>query len=145
MQNPPPVQTSNPPPVQAASKSSTGLDENVAALLSYVVHFVSGLIFFLIEKNSRLVRFHAMQAIILGALFFIGGMVLMFVWFFITIIASQISGLLGSLMSLVVGLVMFVFFAAIVVGWIMGMVKAFQGQYFKLPVIGNFAEKFSAK
>src|SRR5687768_5805942 len=145
MQNPPPVQTSNPPPVQAASKSSTGLDENVAALLSYIVHFVSGLIFFFIEKDSRLVRFHAMQAIILGALFFIGGMVLMFVWFFITIIASQISGLLGSLVSLVVGLIMFVFFVAIAVGWIVGMVNAFQGQYFKLPVIGNFAEKFSAK
>src|SRR5688500_3235290 len=127
MQNPPPVQTSNPPPVQAASKSSTGLDENVAALLSYVVHFVSGLIFFLIEKNSRLVRFHAMQSLILGALFFLGGMVLIFVWSFITIIASQISVLFGSLMSLVVGLIMLVFFAAIVVGWIMVMVKAFQG------------------
>lgn len=144
MQNPPPVQTSNTPPVQVA-KSSTGLDENIAALLSYIVHFVSGLIFFFIEKDSRLVRFHAMQSTILGALFFIGGMVLMFVWFFITIIASQISGLLGSLVSLVVGLIMFVFFVAIAVGWIMGMVKAFQGQYFKLPVIGNFAEKFSAK
>src|SRR5688572_27049391 len=144
MQNPPPVQTSSQPPAPVA-KSSTGLDENVAALLSYIVHFVSGLIFFFIEKDSRLVRFHAMQAIILGALFFIGGMVLMFLWFFITIIASQISGLLGSLVSLLVGLIMFVFFVAIAVGWIVSMVKAFQGQYFKLPVIGNFAEKFSAK
>lgn len=144
MQNPPPVQTSNPPPVQTA-KSSTGLDENIAALLSYVVHFVSGLIFFFIEKDSRLVRFHAMQATILGALFFVGAMVLGFVWFFITIIASQISGLLGSLVSFVVGLLIFVFFLAIFAGWIMGMVKAFQGQYFKLPVIGSFAEKFSAK
>ena len=136
MQNPPPVQT---------AKSSTGLDENIAALLSYVVHFVSGLIFFFIEKDSRLVRFHAMQATILGALFFVGAMVLGFVWFFITIIASQISGLLGSLVSFVVGLLIFVFFLAIFAGWIMGMVKAFQGQYFKLPVIGNFAEKFSTK
>ena len=144
MQNPPPVQTSNQPPVQTA-KSSTGLDENIAALLSYVVHFVSGLIFFFIEKNSRLVRFHAMQATILGALFFVGAMVLGFVWFVISVIASQISGLLGSLVSMLVGLLIFVFFLAIFAGWIMGMVKAFQGQYFKLPVIGSFAEKFSAK
>jgi uncharacterized membrane protein len=144
MQNPPPVQTSSQPPVQTA-KSSTGLDENIAALLSYIVHFVSGLIFFFIEKDSRLVRFHAMQSTLLGALFFVGWIVLMFVWFFVTVIASQISGLLGSLLSLVVGLLMFVFGAALLVGWIMGMVKAFQGQYFKLPVIGNFAEKFSAK
>jgi uncharacterized membrane protein len=144
MQNPPPVQTSSQPPVQAA-KSSTGLDENIAALLSYIVHFVSGLIFFFIEKDSRLVRFHAMQSTLLGALFVVGWIVLMFVWFFVTVIASQISGLLGSLLSLVIGLLMFVFGAALLVGWIMGMVKAFQGQYFKLPVIGNFAEKFSAK
>ena len=54
MQNPPPVQT---------AKSSTGLDENVAALLAYILHLVTGLVFFLIEKDSRLVRFHAMQSI----------------------------------------------------------------------------------
>src|SRR5689334_8729666 len=50
MQNPPPVQT-------APAKSSTGLDENIAALLSYILHWISGLVFFLIEKDSRLVRF----------------------------------------------------------------------------------------
>ena len=59
MQNPPPVQT---------TKSSTGLDENIAALLSYVFGWLSGLIFFLIEKDSRLVRFHAMQSILLNVL-----------------------------------------------------------------------------
>jgi len=144
MQNPPPVQTSSQPPVQAA-KSSTGLDENVAALLSYIIHFISGLIFFLMEKNSRLVRFHAMQAIILGGLWVVGMFVCMFAWFVIAIIATQLPGLLGSLLSLVSGLLIFVFFAAVFVGWILGMVKAYQGQYFKLPVIGNFAEKFSQK
>ena len=65
MQNPPPVQTTTAPPAQVG-KSSTGLDENVAALLSYVMTWVTGLIFFLIEKESRLVRFHAVQALILG-------------------------------------------------------------------------------
>lgn len=144
MQNPPPVQTSNTPPVQAA-KSSTGLDENIAALLSYIVHFVSGLIFFFIEKDSRLVRFHAMQAVILGGVFFIGSFVLLFLWFVISIIASQISGLLGTLVGLVIGFLIVVFYVAFLAGWIMGMVKAFQGQYYKLPLIGNFAEKFSTK
>lgn len=136
MQNPPPVQT---------AKSSTGLDENIAALLSYVLHFISGLIFFFIEKDSRLVRFHAMQAIILGGLFFVGSFVLGFAYFVIVVVVSQISGMLGTLVGLLVGLLIFVFYAAIFVGWIMGMVKAFQGQYFKLPVLGNFAEKFSTK
>jgi hypothetical protein len=50
MQNPPPVQVSSQPPAKAG-KSSTGLDENIAALLSYVFGWVSGLIFFLIEKT----------------------------------------------------------------------------------------------
>ena len=53
----------NPPPGQVA-KSSTGLDENIAALLSYILGWVSGLIFFLIEKDSKFVRFHAMQSIL---------------------------------------------------------------------------------
>ena len=144
MQNPPPVQTSNTPPVQVA-KSSTGLDENIAALLSYIVHFVSGLIFFFIEKDSRLVRFHAMQAIILGGVFFIGSFVLLFLWFVISVIAAQIHSLLGTLVGLVLGFLIVVFYVAFLAGWVMGMVKAFQGQYYKLPVIGNFAEKYSAK
>ena len=144
MQNPPPVQTSSQPPAQAG-KSSTGLDENVAALLSYVMTWLTGLIFFLIEKDSRLVRFHAMQALILGIIAVVASFVLWFAYFVVIIVASQISGALGSLVSLLLGLVIFVFFAALLVGWILGMVKAFQGQYFKLPVIGNFAEKFSQK
>jgi uncharacterized membrane protein len=134
----------NPPPVQM-TKSSTGLDENVAALLSYVFNWVSGLVFFLIEKDSRLVRFHAMQSLILSIVFFVGLIILYIVWFVLAIIFSQISGLLGTLVGLVVGLIIFVYFIACVIGWILGMIKAFQGQYFKLPVIGNLAEKFSTK
>ena len=134
----------NPPPVQM-TKSSTGLDENVAAVLSYVFNWVSGLVFFLIEKDSRLVRFHAMQSLILAIVFFVGSIVLYIAWFVLAIVFSQISGLLGSLVGLVVGLLIFVFFIACVIGWILGMVKAYQGQFFKLPLIGNFAEKFSTK
>jgi uncharacterized membrane protein len=144
MQNPPPVQTSSQPPVQTA-KSSTGLDENIAALLSYVMTWLTGLIFFLIEKDSRLVRFHAMQALILGIIAAVASFVLWFLYFIVIIIANQISGVLGTLVSLLLGLVIFLLFGALLVGWILGMVKAYQGQYFKLPVIGNFAEKFSAK
>ena len=139
MQNPPPVQMTQMP------KSSTGLDENVAAVLSYVFNWVSGLVFFLIEKESRLVRFHAMQSLILAVVFFVGMIALYIVWAILAIITSQISGLLATLVGIVVGLLIFVFFIAAVIGWILGMVKAYQGQFFKLPVIGNFAEKFSTK
>ncbi len=139
MQNPPPVQMTQMP------KSSTGLDANVAAVLSYVFNWVSGLVFFLIEKESRLVRFHAMQSLILAVVFFVGMIALYIVWAILAIITSQISGLLATLVGIVVGLLIFVFFIAAVIGWILGMVKAYQGQFFKLPVIGNFAEKFSTK
>jgi uncharacterized membrane protein len=136
MQNPPPVQT---------TKSSTGLDENIAALLSYVFGWVSGLIFFLIEKDSRLVRFHAMQSILLNAAAIVVGIVLWIAWVVVAIILSQISDVLASLVSIVVGLLIFVFYLGMLIAIVMCLIKAYQKQYFKLPVIGNFAEKFSAK
>ena len=136
MQNPPPVQT---------AKSSTGLDENIAALLSYVATWVSGLIFFLIEKESRLVRFHAMQSILLSAAAMVIGVVLWFLWFFGWVIFASISDVLGMLVGLVLGLLLFVFSVGVVIAFVMCLIKAYQKQYFKLPVIGNFAEKFSMK
>jgi len=144
MQNPPPVQMSSQPPVQAA-KSSTGLDENIAALLSYIFGWVSGLVFFLIEKDSRLVRFHAMQSLLFNILIGVVAFALWIVLFIVFLIASQLSGALTTLLSLVSVLVWVVFVIAIFGGLILCLVKAFQGQYFKLPIIGNFAEKFSAK
>ena len=136
MQNAPPVQT---------AKSSTGLDENVAALLSYIFGWVSGLIFFLIEKDSRLVRFHAMQSLLLNVAAAILGIVLWFVWVFGVLIFASINETLGSLMGLLLGLLLFVFWIGMLIAVIMCLIKAYQRQYFKLPVIGNFAEKFSAK
>ena len=144
MQNPPPVQVSSQPPVQAG-KSSTGLDENIAALLSYIFGWVSGLIFFLIEKDSRLVRFHAMQSLLFNVLVGVVAIALWIVLFVVFMIAGQISDVLVPVLGLVSLLVWGVFLLAILAGFILCLVKAFQGQYFKLPVIGNFAEKFSAK
>src|SRR5262245_54059556 len=104
MQNPPPVQTSSQPPAQTA-KSSTGLDENIAALLSYVAGWITGLVFFLIEKDSRLVRFHAMQSLILSG----GGFVILIaLWIVVGIlgfILGQVSGILSFLLTMVMFLV----------------------------------------
>jgi len=144
MQNPPPVQVSSQPPVQAG-KSSTGLDENIAALLSYVFGWVSGLIFFLIEKDSRLVRFHAMQSLLFNVLVAVVAIALWIVLFVVFLVVSQVSGALATILSLVSVLVWLVFGIGILAGWVLCLVKAFGGQYFKLPVIGNFAEKFSTK
>ena len=137
MQNPPPVQT---------GKSSTGLDENVAALLSYAFGWVSGLIFFLIEKDSRLVRFHAMQSILLNA----GPGSRLDCHHDCRVnpgcsFSDIVSGALAGIVSLLSDLLYLRrWFSRHCILWVLCLIKAFQGQMYKLPVVGNFAEKFSA-
>ena len=134
----------NPPP-GLAGKSSTGLDENIAALLTYVFGWVSGLIFFLLEKDSKLVRFHAMQSILLNV--FVA--VLCFAGWIVTIvlvlIASQLPDILGTLVGLLATLVWVILGAGLLIAWILCLVRAYQGKFFKLPVIGNLAEKIVNK
>ena len=133
MQNPP----NSGAPGEGTGKSSTGLDANIAALISYVFTVVTGLIFFLIEKESRYVRFHAMQALLLGGAF----LVLWFVLVIINITLAFASGTLATLM----GLLSFVIWLGFLGVIILCCVKAYQGQWFKLPVIGDLAEKYASK
>jgi uncharacterized membrane protein len=128
MQNPPPGSpygaTYNAP--DAAGKSSTGLDANIAALLAYLLGWVSGLVFYLIEKENRYVRFHAMQSILLGA----AAIVIMIVFRVLAVI--PFIGFITGLLSLVVWL-------GYIAIWIYCMVMAFQRRDFRLPVIGDMA------
>jgi uncharacterized membrane protein len=133
----------NPPPVQSG-KSSTGLDENVASLLAYIAGWVTGLIFFLIEKNSRLVRFHAMQSILLNVLVIIVGIVVGIVIFILVLILGQLSSALAGIATLLSTLFWLVFFLAVALVWVMCLIKAYQGNMYKLPIIGEYADKFSA-
>jgi uncharacterized membrane protein len=144
MQNDPPVQAS-PASAVAVNKSSTGLDENVASLLAYLFQWVGGLIFFLIEKDSRLVRFHGMQSILLSGVFWVGIIGLWILSFVLALIIGQISGLLATLVWVFTTLLEVVLAIACLIAFVLCMIKAYQGQYFKLPVLGNFAEKFSQK
>ncbi|MGH9882535.1 MAG: DUF4870 domain-containing protein [Pyrinomonadaceae bacterium] len=134
----------NPPP-GAAGKSSTGLDENIAALLSYIFGWVSGLIFFLIEKGNRLVRFHAMQSILFNVFIIVVCIVLWVVTIIIFLIASQLPGFLSTLVGLISTLIWLGFSLAVLLAWIMCLVKSYQGQYYKLPIIGDMAEKITNK
>jgi uncharacterized membrane protein len=134
----------NPPP-GPAGKSSTGLDENIAALLAYVFGWVSGLIFFLIEKDSKLVRFHAMQSILFNLCVGVLCFIIWILFAIIYLIASQVAGAMGSLVGILGTLLWLVLSLGILIAWVLCLVRAYQGQYFKLPIIGNFAEKFSNK
>lgn len=109
---------------EGLGSTDTGIKPNVEALLCYLLWFVSGLIFYLIERNNKFVRFHAIQSMaVFGAIF-----VAWWIVGFVPIIGAVVSGLL-----LLLGVVL----------WIVLMVKAFQGEKFKLPVAGDVAEKNS--
>jgi uncharacterized membrane protein len=117
--------------------TALNMPQNTAAGLSYILF--AGLIVFLIEKQNRLVRFHAMQGLILFAILAV-----------FSIIDQTISNSLyysysslSTLMGCVFGLVGLAIGIALFVGWLIGMINAFQGKYFKLPVIGDYAEKFA--
>jgi uncharacterized membrane protein len=101
--------------------ASSGMAENVASGLSYVLTWLTGLIFFLIDKRPE-VRFHAMQAIAYGVL-----------WTLVGVVGPRLPGPLDLLFSLV--------WVAFLIGWVVLLIQGFQGRHFKLPVIGDFAEQ----
>src|SRR5215211_5137466 len=101
--------------------AGSGMAENVASGLSYVLTWLTGLIFYLVDKRPE-VRFHAIQSIVYGVL-----------WTLIAVVRPYMPGPIGALF----GIVLFAFF----IGWIVLMIQGFQGKHFKLPVIGDFAEQ----
>ena len=111
-------------------KTSMGLDPNVAAALSYLCGWFTGLVFFLSEKDNDFVRFHALQSIITFGILTVG-----FVFFFVL-------GLLIPLLPWLaeIGLC-FVWFICLV----LLAIKAFQGERFHFPIIGDIAEKYVNK
>lgn len=154
MQNPPPGQQSsgtpggNPQP--ATSPTGSGLDPKIAAALSYI--WIVGLIFFFMEKENRFIRFHAMQSILFGIANSILMMVLVVVAVILTfafgIGGAMVGGGIGTLISMLVWLIWLLFWLiamVVLVGLIFAAVKAYQGQIFKLPIIGNMAEKIVNK
>jgi uncharacterized membrane protein len=127
----------NPYGTPSGGGSSTGLQPNIASVLAYFFGGLGGLIFFLIEKENKLVRFHAMQSII----FNVAIVAIVIVYIVFSVILSQISFALVTLF----GLFIFILWIAIFAGWVFLMVKAYQNQMFKLPILGNIAESITSK
>ena len=120
-----------PAPVSAASPAE-GIQENVAGLLCYVLGWLTGIIFLLIDKRPW-VKFHAAQSIVV----FGGLTILRIALIFLHGMAGGgfISwGFLG-LLGLLIGLVMFVL-------WILLMVKAYQHETFRVPIAADIADGF---
>lgn len=103
-------------------KSSTGMAPNLAAALSYLLGVITGIIFYVLEKENKFVRFHAMQSILFCGAWIVINVVLMI----IPIIGWMMAGVVN-----VIGAVL----------WLIVLFKAFSGEEFKIPVIGDLAEK----
>ncbi|GHO74847.1 hypothetical protein KSD_26180 [Ktedonobacter sp. SOSP1-85] len=110
---------------------SINMQPNVAAGLAVIFGWISGLVFFLIEKQNRFVRFYAMQSILFSGAIFV-----------INIILSIATGTLPSGVALALGCASSILWIAFFVGWLITLINAFQGKTFKLPVIGDLAEKY---
>jgi uncharacterized membrane protein len=118
------------PPPPSASAAQAGLQENVAALLCYVLTILSGILFLVLEPYNRnkTIRFHAFQSI-----FF-------FVALMVCYIALSVIGMLPVIGLVTIPLYLVLWVASLII-WIMLMVKAYNGQRWVLPIIGPLAEK----
>jgi uncharacterized membrane protein len=105
-------------------KAIFGLDENIASFLCYLIVWITGIIIYLLEKENKMVKFHALQSVLvflpLNILYWILGY--MFWW----------SGI-GYILTMTVGIIMFIL-------WIVLMIKAYQGERYKLPLVGDIAD-----
>jgi uncharacterized membrane protein len=125
-----------------AGKTALGLDNNVGALLCYLGNLVCalGLIYSIIvivtDKTNKLPRFHAFQSILLSVIGVILGIVL-------NIVAGVAAAANSTAIAMLVGLIGLVCGLGILIAVIYSAVKAYQGQVFKLPVIGDMADKWS--
>lgn len=108
------------------SETSTGLQENVAGLLCYVLGWISGIVFLILEPKNKFVRFHAFQSIVVFGAITVASMILTWIPF------------IGWIFGTIIGIVAFIL-------WIVLIVQAAQGLLYKLPWAGDLAEKWNSR
>jgi uncharacterized membrane protein len=135
-----------PEPVAAApaSAAGSGMTSNVAGLLAYVLGFITGIVFLVLEpyNKDKFVRFHAFQSIFFNVVM-IGFWI---VWTILTMImwaiGFRILGYtIGGLISTVMSLGSLVVSLAFLITWVFLMFKAYNNQRFELPLIGKLAAR----
>jgi uncharacterized membrane protein len=123
----------------SGDKTALGLDTNVGALLCYLpvcgINLIYSIIVLVTEKSNRLMRFHAFQSLLLLGALIVGCIGVTIVSVFLAFISSTLSVMFSLLVWLVV--------LAVIAVMIFMCVKAYSGSQFKLPVIGDMAEKFA--
>ena len=115
------------------AESSTGLSPRVAAPLAYAAWWVTGAIFWFIERRDAFVRFHAAQCVTAFGL--------------IALLVAAFGALAGASLSYLPSAFMpFIWVAGLI--WIAGMVlwvvaiwKAASGEAWRIPLAGDIAER----
>jgi uncharacterized membrane protein len=113
------------------AKSSTGMEENVAGLLCYLAGWITGIIFLVIEKDSKFVKYHAIQSIVI-----FGSITIIFIILSILGIIPVIGFIFGVVLYWIV-------WVAAIVLWIILMVRAYQGKKINMLGAGGIASKHS--
>lgn len=117
-------------PTEGAAKpeveSSTGMSANVAGLLCYVLGWVTGIIFVVLEQKSTFVKFHAWQSIMTFGVLSVASLILVWIPF------------VGWIFGTLIGILSFIL-------WIILMIQAGTGKMWKVPWAGDWAEKQASK
>ena len=141
-----PYPESGPPSGAPGGKTSfMNLDSNLGAMLCYILNFVCclglvlSIIFVITEKENRFVKFHAVQSLFLAALQIAVGLVIGILGLILTLALNTFDmGWLAWILILGLRLILLLIFLTL---WIVGGIKAYGGQWYKLPIIGEFAWK----
>ena len=121
----------------AETETSSGLDENVAGALSYLLGPITGILFYLIEEENEFVRFHAVQSTIV-----FGGLVVLSLLIGVLTSIFALIPIIGWIIGLVLGLVSLLLAPIGLVLWVLLMYKAYDGDRFELPVVGEMSAKY---
>jgi uncharacterized membrane protein len=106
------------------NQTSTGLQENVAGLLCYVLGWLTGIVFLVLEPNNKFVRFHAFQSIVVFAAVSVAlGLLSWIPWI----------GIFFNRIILVIGFIL----------WLVLIVTTSQGKKYKMPWAGDLAERWA--
>ena len=117
--------------------AGSGLEENVAGALSYLLGPVTGVIFLIVDKERPFVRFHAVQCLVVTIAWLIVSFALM--------VAGTILGMIPVVGFIVTTLA---YFALSIVGfilWLVLMYRAFQGEEWEVPVLGEYARRYESR
>ena len=128
-------------------KSAFGLDQNVAAGLAYIpvclCHLIVSIAIIATDKNNKLPRFHAFQSLLLTAIMIVTYVICMVLVFLVMIVAGAANSGVLMVVAFLPYAAMLLIALLVFVGLVISCIKAFQGDIFKLPIIGNLADKWS--